>query len=1046
MPQQTSDSEEDNDQVSGETKLPPTVEELEPVLVEDDDDEGHKGWTANDSHAAATTHLHYGDRIRILCHTETPWSIVRESSPESKVTKAIAVPVTSATMAAFTVQRPRPTAQHDPCLRYGDVVSLHHADGSIMSVHRQQSEKGHNIAYVPAWIDPVETDDERMEVWKLLRAVRNGLVRVGHSAIEKVTPRSGRTAPINSGDAILFRHEKTGGILRLDVSGHLEVATDSYVPSNSNIRQRRTLLTRLQTHDILEISKHETFHVITGTVPPTPLWTNGPADTQRSFSNGIHILDAQRHASTQVEEALFVDVDKKRKIELADHIGILQANRTKQMDTPLGQEMVLIDELLGSFVGLEGNSIRVHGAKSLDDDSFRFEVGTCTNLDEGLRSMVESLLPLSTAFVRVNHFVVSTLPRYEMGLVMHAFCEALDELLQNYVALTATLEREYRSLIDYSFGISKLQTHILSALHTMSVLHHAVETVRHSKGGALINSLQEYKDNRCDGDPAAESMMHNLVERASIPYMNMLLQWLNNGILDDPYSEFMVMWDKSKLWNEQYAVVEAHVLSRHFGSRQLIERTVSTGQYWNAVRRCQGHVQESAVLVDTLPLRYSDPIVSFASSVQLQYHKASRVLVSLLLNEYDLLGSLRLMKRYFLLDHGDFFVHFLDVAERELRKSLSSVSPGRIQHWLKMSIQLSESHTEDQAASPFFQTRGNRSLNGNSIRCNFAPESLADQLDQLHAATGGIDTHEPNTPQRHAYGASLDEGLTGLDAFLIELSFVPFPVSVVLSRRALTSYQLLFRHLFLTKHAERRLVGIWKDHQTMKELQQIRGSMGPAFLLRQRMLHFLQNLMYYMMFEVIEPNWSELENEIDSLKQQREYTVDDMLQVHSEFLQSTIQACLLTSRELIRALTRLLKTCLLFSDQMGHFIRATQINEDRDAVATEKQKVVERSLNGRDRVGVSNSEKRLRHTLEEARRERAERVNRQTLRVKREVANESYRRMIVRFEEVFSEHLKEFMVRLSSADDSYPTNAQLANLCVRLDYNGYVSKIIVRSP
>eukprot|EP01052_Picozoa_sp_SAG31_P031682 SAG31_NODE_3383_length_4335_cov_2.093012_4_plen_75_part_00 len=28
-----------------------------------------------------------------------------------------------------------------------------------------------------------------------------------------------------------------------------------------------------------------------------------------------------------------------------------------------------------------------------------------------------------------------------------------------------------------------------------------------------------------------------------------------------------------------------------------------------------------------------------------------------------------------------------------------------------------------------------------------------------------------------------------------------------------------------------------------------------SFQLRQRMLHFLHNFLYYMMFEVIEPNW-----------------------------------------------------------------------------------------------------------------------------------------------------------------------------------------------
>jgi hypothetical protein len=33
------------------------------------------------------------------------------------------------------------------------------------------------------------------------------------------------------------------------------------------------------------------------------------------------------------------------------------------------------------------------------------------------------------------------------------------------------------------------------------------------------------------------------------------------------------------------------------------------------------------------------------------------------------------------------------------------------------------------------------------------------------------------------------------------------------------------------------------------------GVLGRAYILSQRMLHFLQNFMYYMMCEVVEPNW-----------------------------------------------------------------------------------------------------------------------------------------------------------------------------------------------
>lgn len=42
---------------------------------------------------------------------------------------------------------------------------------------------------------------------------------------------------------------------------------------------------------------------------------------------------------------------------------------------------------------------------------------------------------------------------------------------------------------------------------------------------------------------------------------------------------------------------------------------------------------------------------------------------------------------------------------------------------------------------------------------------------------------------------------------------VRWPVSLVLSRRALTKYQLIFRHLFHCKHVRRQLCAAWQIHQ-----------------------------------------------------------------------------------------------------------------------------------------------------------------------------------------------------------------------------------------
>ena len=57
----------------------------------------------------------------------------------------------------------------------------------------------------------------------------------------------------------------------------------------------------------------------------------------------------------------------------------------------------------------------------------------------------------------------------------------------------------------------------------------------------------------------------------------------------------------------------------------------------------------------------------------------------------------------------------------------------------------------------------------------------------------------------------------------------------------------------------------------------------------------------------------------------RQRTADEVLSEHNDFLQKTLNECLLSNRDLVRTLTKLMTTCLLFSDQMKLFIEQTQI-------------------------------------------------------------------------------------------------------------------------
>jgi len=211
-------------------------------------------------------------------------------------------------------------------------------------------------------------------------------------------------------------------------------------------------------------------------------------------------------------------------------------------------------------------------------------------------------------------------------------------------------------------------------------------------------------------------------------------------------------------------------------------------------------------------------------------------------------------------------------------------------------------------------------------------------------------------------------------------------------------------------------------------------------MLRQRMLHFVQNLMNYMTFEVVESNWlgmlSSIEVSEDPMPGQKQQTVDDLVKIHDGFLQQTIDACLLRNPNLIKLLIKLLNTCLLFTDQMKRFMDTTKIHNDSFNIAVEKRDAVQRNLNERlTSQPMARDRNKMRRSLMSVKEERDILLQRQTRRVGREICGESYKKMIQRFEEVFNADLSAFMIELNS----HTSSGIVANLGIRLDWNGYVT-------
>jgi len=212
--------------------------------------------------------------------------------------------------------------------------------------------------------------------------------------------------------------------------------------------------------------------------------------------------------------------------------------------------------------------------------------------------------------------------------------------------------------------------------------------------------------------------------------------------------------------------------------------------------------------------------------------------------------------------------------------------------------------------------------------------------------------------------------------------------------------------------------------------------LAPTYTLRHRMLHFIQNLLYYMMVEVLEPRHHELEKNITTAS-----TVDEVLEHHSEFLDTCLKECLLSNHELIKLLTKIMTVCLLFSEQIEHFTESNRVDTIPPVEEQPRQRRTSKKGNqkGNQKQNQEDKAERRKNSLEL----RRTRMKVQSEQIRQIVAKPEYIRMIGRFSNNFDTTLGSFMqnlVDISRLGGEYQSH--VSNLVTRLDFNTFYSKYL----
>ncbi|EGI64216.1 PREDICTED: gamma-tubulin complex component 2-like isoform X1 [Acromyrmex echinatior] len=647
----------------------------------------------------------------------------------------------------------------------------------------------------------------------------------------------------------------------------------------------------------------------------------------------------------------------------------------------VSQESILLWDILYCLKGIDGSYIvsepltSPYGVKTFNISP---DVGI------SFKQLAQQILPLASYYSMTVRFVEEKVSPDD-GQVNHALRGAIRSLLKDYLLFVVQLETEH---IHGKLSLQKLWFYIQPTMLTMSILSQITSTIckANARGGKVLSLLHEQTLNNVSGEAKSKELCLYLMQAASMPYMQILEKWVYKGVICDPYQEFFVE-DNELIQREELPVdYSADYWEKRYTMRleripvflnEHAQTILRTGKYFNVIRQCGKTVQWGK----QEPLSYQYQGQKYIAAIDRAYSEAARKLLEVLMKENDLMGRLRSVKSYFLLAQGDFVVQFMNLCEAELNKSMYDIVLHRLASLLEVALRMSTADSD-----PY--------------KDDLKPELLPYDLQYQMFRILSIQTRDEKE-----YCFQAGKVLTGLEAFVFNYD-VKWPVSLIINRKAIACYQMLFRHLFYCKYVERLLCRVWISNKIAKTFtHEVAMAYRQAFSLRQRMLDCIQHLEYYMMVEVVEPNWLKFINKMSKVS-----NVDDVLSVHQDLQDSYLKECMLTDPDLLSCITGICAICVEFCNFMQRMSRYYIDAELTSMIGTCQEDVyeyeIENSSTAKDGTG-------------------------------------SFEETIVSLDEKFTKVLTRLLDRICDlgCDNN---NEKLLNVLCRLDFNMFYTDILIR--
>jgi len=287
--------------------------------------------------------------------------------------------------------------------------------------------------------------------------------------------------------------------------------------------------------------------------------------------------------------------------------------------------------------------------------------------------------------------------------------------------------------------------------------------------------------------------------------------------------------------------------------QSLAEKILLTGKSVNFMRRCC-NVNDWVLGIEFIDIGSAvvanfnqiSKFTEFKDWVNKATHTTCQKLLQVMFTKFTMITHFESIKRFMLFGQGDFIQYLMDTLNQELQKPATSLYRHNMLSLLETAIRASNAQ--------------------------FVDDEFLQRVDikLLDASPGD----------------------TGWDIFSLFYR-VEAPVTTVISAQMMKGYLRIFNFLWRVKRVEHSLSSIWTQHMKsahlLHKMGEFKNHMHKCNILRHEMIHFVSNLLNYIMIEVIEGAWINFAEKLKNAKD-----LNEVIDEHQVFVNQILDRALLT--------------------------------------------------------------------------------------------------------------------------------------------------------